>query len=364
MLNKLIPLKAGVGQKGLSAGKAEQGLLAGQLSAQESRRLLRIAFGACIGFTVCKVMNWPYGVFFTVFPILLLGMLPVFNLNQDCQFVASVVINVVEMFILKSFFAHSPILMTLGVLFVFGMHFRYMARSSNALMWTMGVVSLSVMLHFSSYPATSLTDMAMATFLGCGVAIISAALLYWLLPDIEPVNLPTPPTPSPAQVNHRMLMGAVLATLSFMAFQILDLKGSLSAQVATVLVLFPMTLQGTATSALKRAKGVAFGCALAIVIQILMYDLIQYLPLAIIALFMCVLITARLHIVERAGSGMGFGALTTVGILFGQYLQPNADLLYSAMYRFSSVVVALGLLIVLAYWLDKFLNLFALTRNH
>ena len=357
MLHKIVPARP------VPAEPSAEQMAHGQLSGQEARRLLRIAFGACIGFTVCKVMNWPYGVFFTVFPILLLGMLPMFNMLIACQFLASVAINVVEIFVLKTFFAHSPVLMTLAVLAIFAVHFRFMARSSNFLMWTMGVVSLSVMLHFSSYTGTSLTDLVMSTFLGALCAIASAALLYWLIPDKDPVQMPAAPPLNTAQVNHRMLMGAVLSTASFAAFQILDLKDSLSAQVATVLVLFPMTLQGTVVSAFNRAKGVAFGCALGIAVQVLMYDSIMYLPLVVIALFLCVLITARAHLVERAGSGMGFGSLTTTGILFGQYLQPNSDLLYSAMYRFSSVVVALALLLVMAFWLDKLLNRFALTRN-
>ena len=45
----------------------------------EQRRLLRIALGSCIGFSLCKIMNWPYGIFFAVFPMLLLGMVPMFN---------------------------------------------------------------------------------------------------------------------------------------------------------------------------------------------------------------------------------------------------------------------------------------------
>ena len=337
--------------------------LATQMSEQESRRLLRIAFGCCIGFTISKVMNWPYGVFFTVYPILLLGMVPVFNALIAWQFVGSVLINIVEIFVLRSLFEHSALLMTLGVFALFAVHFRFMARSSHFLMWTMGVVSISVMLHFSSYPGASLSDMAMATALATLIAIISAAVLYWLIPDKAPVNLPTPPALSSAQINHRMLMGAVLATLSFVVFQILDLQDSLSAQVATVLVLFPMTLQGTVSSALNRAKGVALGCAIGISAQFLLYDLIQFLPLVVLTLFATVLITARLHLVERAGSGMGFGALTTIGILFGQYLQPNADILYSSMYRLSSVVVALAILLIAAFWLDKLLDKFALTRN-
>jgi hypothetical protein len=197
--------------------------------------------------------------------------------------------------------------------------------------------------------------------------VISAAVLYWLIPETEPVAMPPRQELSPSQVNHRVLMGAILATISFLVFQVLDLKDSLSAQVATMLVLFPMTYQGTLTASWKRCKGVAYGCALAFavqLVQLLMYDLISHLLLVALALFMTVLMTAKLHLLERAGSGMGFGALTTIGILFGQYMQPDHDILYGAAYRLTSVVVALLVLMLFAYLLDNLLNRFELTRNN
>ncbi|QJR80668.1 DUF2955 domain-containing protein [Alteromonas pelagimontana] len=330
---------------------------------QEQRRLLRIAFGACIGFTISKVMNWPYGVFFTVYPMLLLGMLPKFDSLVAFQFLGSVTITGVEIYLLNIFFSESPLLMTMGVFAVFAVHFRFMAVSSHFMMWASGLISLSVLLHFSSYPGTSLSDMMMATFLATLISVCSAACLYWIIPEKEPVPMPPKQQLSAPQINHRMLMGACLATISFVVFQIFDLKDSLSAQVATVLVLFPMTYQGTLTSAFKRAKGVALGCALGITVQIMMYDLIQYLPLVVLVMFMTVMFAAKLHLIERSGSGMGFGALTTLGILFGQYLQPNADMFYSGLYRLSSVVGALCVLMIVAYYLDGFLNKFAATQN-
>ena len=80
-------------------------------------------------------------------------------------------------------------------------------------------------------------------------------------------------------------------------------------------------------------------------------------------MFMTVLIAAKLHLLERSGSAVGFGALTTIGILFGQYLSPTDDILYSAAYRFTSVVVAVTLVLIAAWILDHFLNRFELTRN-
>ncbi|MGL4937766.1 DUF2955 domain-containing protein, partial [Shewanella sp.] len=49
------------------------------LTANDLRQCLRIATGATIGFTLCKIFGWSNGVFFTVTPMLLLGLVPVMN---------------------------------------------------------------------------------------------------------------------------------------------------------------------------------------------------------------------------------------------------------------------------------------------
>lgn len=333
------------------------------LTDQEKRRLLRIAFGSCGGFFIRKVMGWPYGVFFTVYPMLLLGMLPVFNSLIALQFLLGAVVNVVEVWFLFTFFEPYPLLMTIGVFAVYSWHFKLMATTPYFLLGAGGLVSLSTLLHFSSYVSTNVMDMIAATGLASLFAVAAAALLYWVIPETEPVPPPPQQNLSQAQVTHRILMGAILATLSFIVFQTMDLRDSLSAQVATMLVLFPMTYQGTLTAAWKRCKGVAYGCMLALAVQLLMYDLINHLLLVVLALFITVLLTAKLHLVERSGSGMGFGALTTIGILFGQYLQPNNDIFYGTVYRLTSVSVALLVMMILAYLLDSLLNRFAATSN-
>ncbi|SBS27076.1 hypothetical protein MAQ5080_00722 [Marinomonas aquimarina] len=334
-----------------------------EMKANEKRRLLRIAFGTTIGFAVCKLMDWPYGVFFTVFPMLLLGMVPTFNRTLAIEFIVGAFISAAEMWLLQAFFKPYPTAMWLAVLFIFGYHFRFMLTTRYFLMWASGLITLSTLLNFGSYDASQATDMVVTTVLAASISVASAYLLYWLLPDLEPFSGTPPPAPSAAQINHRTLLGALLATASFTVFQVFDLQDSLSAQVATMLILFPMTYQGSIASAKKRSKGVAYGCGLALIMQVLMYTLIGNFFLVCISLFITVMITAYFHLVERSGSGIGFGALTTIGILYGQYLTPHNDIFYSAVYRFSSVVVAMLLVLMLAYILDYVLNQFKMTRN-
>lgn len=335
-----------------------------EMNGNEKRRLLRIAMGTTIGFALCKLMDWPYGVFFTVFPMLLLGMVPTFNRTLAMEFIVGAFISAAEMWVLQIFFKPFPTAMTLAIFFIFAYHFRFMLTTSHYLMWASGLITLSTLVHFGSYDAGQATDMVVATVLASVISVASAYLLYWLIPDTEPFKNSPPTLPTPAQVNHRTLLGAILATASFIVFQLFDLKDSLSAQVATMLILFPMTYQGSITSAKKRSKGVAYGCGLALIMQICMYTLISNFFLVCISLFMTVMITAYFHLAERSGSGIGFGALTTIGILYGQYLTPHNDIFYSAAYRFSSVVVAMFLVLMLAYVIDYTLNKFAVTSNY
>ena len=61
------------------------------LTTNDLRQCLRSATGATLGFLLCKTMNWNYGVFFTVTPMLLLGMVPVMNGHASRQMLASAV---------------------------------------------------------------------------------------------------------------------------------------------------------------------------------------------------------------------------------------------------------------------------------
>jgi hypothetical protein len=65
---------------------------------------------------------------------------------------------------------------------------------------------------------------------------------------------------------------------------------------------------------------------------------------------------------EAAGSGVGFGAMTTLGILFGQYLAPGNDLFFSALYRISSIMGAIVGTLCICYLIHRLLNSFEATR--
>ena len=74
------------------------------------------------------------------------------------------------------------------------------------------------------------------------------------------------------------------------------------------------------------------------------------------------LLFSQVHVKEASGSGAGFGSMTTLGILFGQYLSPSSDLLFSALYRMSSIAVAIVITLCICLFIHKLLNRFEVTR--
>jgi len=66
------------------------------LSQNGLRQCLRVAGGGTLGFIISQLMGWNYGVFFTVFPMFLLGLVPVLNGSIIRQFLSNVSLNVLE----------------------------------------------------------------------------------------------------------------------------------------------------------------------------------------------------------------------------------------------------------------------------
>ena len=90
-------------------------------------------------------------------------------------------------------------------------------------------------------------------------------------------------------------LGATVATLSFSVFQCLDLQDSLSAQVASILLLFPMHWNGSRFAGRTRAHGTLLGCVIALLIMLLLYDHHDLLPLVALLLWIAAMVCARWH---------------------------------------------------------------------
>ncbi len=248
------------------------------MSANDLRQCLRIAGGGTLGFFVCKLMNWDYGSFFGVYPMLLLGLTPVINLHIVRQFLANSVVISVEVLVLYGLFGDRPLLMTPIVFGLFVYRFALMARGPLFFFGALSSVFLSMLLHFASYPDVDLFDMLASNMVATWLTVAIAVLMFYLFPDVEPRSPRQAPAKDAPSRRHETLLGTTVATLSFVVFQTFDLKDSLSAQIASILVLFPMHWKGVHFAGRIRALGTLLGCALAVGLQVLLYDHYDILP--------------------------------------------------------------------------------------
>ncbi len=355
----LTPFKGWWGRRGEANVK---GTARPALTQNGLRQCLRVAGGGTLGFVVSQLMGWNYGVFFTVFPMFLLGMVPILNGHIIRQFLANVSLNVLEVSLVVGLLKHMPLVMTLVVMGMFLFRFNLMAKGPLFLFGANGVLTLSILLHFASYPNVDLSDLLACNLVASGLAVFIAMLMHTLFPDVEARKPPPRATKTSSQIRHETLIGGLTATLSFVVFQVFDLQGSLSAQMATILVLFTLGYSGAKVSAAKRAVGTLLGCNLALLMQLLLYTQSHHFLLVVLLYWLGLILFAREHIHEGGGSGIGFGGLTTLGILFGQSLGPQQDLVYSALYRFSSMSVALILTLLAMACLHFVLNRWEPTR--
>lgn len=332
------------------------------MSHNDLRQCLRIATGGTLGFLISKLMGFNYAVFFTVTPMLLLGLVPVISAAVTRQVLASSVLSIVEVGLLAGFFGGQPIVMSLIAFVLFLYRFACMSKGSLFLFGANGVISLSIMLHFASYPATNVNDLIFCNFWGHISSICIAFLMMALFPDVTPRTAHSGESKAPHRMRHEALLGASVATISFCAFQVLDLQDSLSAQVTTLILLFPMHWNGALDYARRRALGTILGVSCGLIIQLLLYNWSHELLLLLPLFWLFTLLFSQAHITEAMGSGVGFAGLTTFGILYGQNLTPNNDLIFSGLYRTSSILVAIIATLIACYLVHRILNRFEATR--
>jgi len=334
-----------------------------ELSKNDLRQCLRIASGGTLGFFICKLMNWDYGAFFGVYPMLLLGLVPTITPHVIRQFLACSALVSVETLVIQGLFGDRPGLMIPLVFGLFVFRFALMAQGPMFFFGALSSVFLSMLLHFGSYPDVNLYDMLTSNLVATWVTVAIACLMFLLFPDAEP-RAPRTPTPKDAASRrHETLLGASVATLSFIVFQCFDLRDSLSAQIASILVLFPMHWNGVRFAGRVRALGTLRGCLMALALQVALYDHYDILPFVAILLWIAAMHCARIHMLENGMPGQGFGALTTLAIVLGQYLTPTHDMMYSVLYRLSSVCLAVFVTLLVVFVLHSLLDRFPATRH-
>ena len=327
--------------------------------------MLRIASGATLGFAISKALDWPNPIFFTLYPILLLGLVAVLNGHIIRQFLAATIFPAAVLVVYGLFGSH-PLLITPLIAITFAFLFWQMSKGTLYLFGAFSLVGLSLQLHFASYSSDGI-DIYALVISNIGailLALIIAFALHIVFPDEEPRTPLPKAAKDKASIRHEVILCTTVATLSFAVFQTFDLVDSISAQAASVLILFPLCWKGATLSGWQRALGTLIGCNLALLAQLILLNYSDTLFFASFSLWILVFFISRQHVLSGGGAGTGFGVLTTFGILYGQSLSPQQDIIYSALYRFSSVVVALALSLCVIYVVHSLLNKFEPTRHH
>ena len=242
------------------------------------------------------------------------------------------------------------------------MRFRFMSKGPLFLFGSAGVVCQSTMLNFMSYPTSDWHTLIFSNIEASVMAVALSALMHYLIPDVTPRNPPPRIEKSDARVRHESLLSGTVATMIFVVFQISDLSDSLSALMAGILILFPMHYRGAVMSSLWRVVGVVLACLYILLVQLILYNHSSHMLLMMPLIGLGLAFSARLHVMEKVGAGVGFSSVTTIGIMFGQNLHPDTDLVFSDLYRIVSVTVALLGTLTMVFLVHLILNRFEATR--
>ncbi|MBU8976043.1 DUF2955 domain-containing protein [Lysobacter sp. MMG2] len=324
------------------------------------RQACRLAIGTTAALAVAKAMSWPFGAFFALYPVLLLGLVPIYNLRIAAQFVASSLVSITAANLLAILGNVSPLL-AIGAFFVFALAcFRLMAQGPWFLFGALTMVASSVLVHLASYPHVPKSDLFTAQFIATLLAAFIAGAVHALIPERRKLPHGAPAKPLPL-VRHQMLLGAICATASFAVFQFLDLPDALSAQAATVLILFPMTLAGGRRAAWTRVSGTLLGTVYALALQLALYTHVSQAGFVIALYGVGALVFATMHVRENAGPAVGLSAATAIAVLIGQ-LSPAGDLYSISLYRLTSVAIAVFGMLLCMFAVEAVLNRFASTR--
>ena len=296
----------------------------------------------------------------------MLGLVAVLNGHIIRQFLAATVFPAMVVLVVYGLFGTHPLLITPLIAATFAFLFWQMSKGTLFLFGAFSLVGLSLQLHFASYSNDGI-DIYPLVISNIGAILLALGIafaLHLIFPDRAPRTPPPKVSKDQASIRHEVILCTTVATLSFAVFQTFDLVDSISAQAASILILFPLCWKGATMSGWQRALGTLIGCNLALLAQLVLLNYSDTLFFASFSLWILVFFISRQHVLGGGVAGTGFGVLTTFGILYGQSLSPQQDIIYSALYRFSSVVVAIALSLCVIYVVHSLLNKFQPTRHH
>lgn len=320
-----------------------------------------MTFGAFAGWSLATLFGWPYAVYYAVYPLVLIGLAPALDRHAALQYLFGAPTGMIAAGIMIGVLSTHPILMTAAYFGFVIVCFWLMTSPRKLFMY--GALSLAIgsgLVHFGSYPQMSWETL----FWAAAGSIFGSVVLYLVsfafFPDAEPRAARVPPPRTPAQRRHIVLLCGLGATGSFVVFQLFEMSDSLSAQMATVLILLALSHDGIWTAGRTRLVGSVIGSIYAGAAQLAIHWHSSFWPLTA-AVYLMGLLWFSVEHTREGVPGKGFAAVTALAILFG-LLSPTDDMIQNSLYRGVSVVISISLMLVFISLLHSILNLFPKTR--
>lgn len=321
----------------------------------------RMTLGATLGWCIASMFDLPYGAFYGVYPLVLLGFIPIrTNAKITTEFLASTVFGLMASGFLVAKLSSYPILMLLCFTFFSWLCFKCMVQGLF-IFGASSVCILTSIVHLASYDVTSWNALFYAQITASIISVIVSYLAFLLFPDkAKKLPPPSPPHLTRTQLNHRVWLGTICCCMQFIVFQSLSLSDSFGAQIATILVLMSLRRDMIWISAQKRLLGVFTSCCFVIFFQLIVNNLSHIWLITLIFYIIGMLIFCTEHAREGV-PGKGFPGTTTIAILYGS-LTPMSNQIGESIYRAISITLAVCLMLLCVNMTHYFLNQFKSTR--
>ncbi|USD39432.1 DUF2955 domain-containing protein [Ferrimonas sp. SCSIO 43195] len=311
--------------------------------------LKRLWLGACLAFALCTLTSWRYGAMFTpLFSIVLLSRLNQWHGLVARQLIQSIVTACLIANLILGFLQPFPLLMLTAVALWMAINCFSMTHPGSFMLGFVNLVIGSILLNVGSFDGFDLLDFSLDLVASALAAIAVTALMFLLFPGQAAPQATASEPPASATLLHNLTLSWWMVMLLFVAFQLLDLSDSLSAQAAAVILLTPMNLTGSAIATRARIVGTVIGCSAALSLQLLLFSYIDNLALYLLGFSLFLGPFAYWVCQGGESSAIGFAGISSLVVLMSGVTPGQQDLFFATLYRFNSTL-ALVIVTALAF---------------
>ena len=323
-------------------------------------KTLRIWFGCSLGLGLSMLFDWSYGFFAVISPLFILSKLDRFHLLALLMVPISAISSSLQATFLVELLQQYPLLLTVAVGIMMLFNCVLMAHSTTFLFGFISLFVSSIVFSFASYDFFDIEDFNVNLWIITFVNIGVCALAYWLLPNKDADTLEEPPLPQVrTDLEHitQVAIAWVVAMAAFLVFQMADLYDSLSALASVIIILMPMTLAGSLGAAKVRIIGTALGCLAGAAAQLVLGKWFANGWLFWLAVTIAMGIFCHWQTEGMVKSAIGFSAMSALIVPLTTVVVPEQqDAIYSILYRFSSIFVAVTVTILLMWIVHHWLK--------